>query len=157
MGANGQEYPVELAPQLIKGEIPSQPLAQAELSPQLPDHVDFRIENRVRQPKRRNAVAQHPARLRVRIKKHRGMTPPEQMMRRRQPRRAGPDNGDALARRGRRPACPFRFDHTIGLGNRRHAPPGVGREPMQVADRKRLLHLALPAALLAQPRTDPSQ
>ena len=153
LGADRQEHGVEVPPQVVQREVPAQPFAQAEFGAQVADHLDFRIEHLPRQAKRRDAIAQHPARLRVRVKQHRAMTPAQQMMRRRQPRRPGPDDGHSPASRRsawrRRLAC--------GLGGRPRPPLVVGSEAMQVADRERLLHVALPAALLAQPRANPPQ
>ena len=96
--ANGQEHGVEVPPQVVQGEVSAQPFAQAELGAQVANHSDLRIEHLPRQPKRRDAIAQHPSRLRVRVKQHRAMTLAQQMMRRGQPRRARPDDGDALGR-----------------------------------------------------------
>ena len=98
LGADGQEHRVEVPPQVVQREVAAQAFAQAELGAQVADQLDFRIEHVPRQPKRRDAIAQHPARLRVRVKQHRAMAAPKQMMRRGQPRRAGADNGDALGR-----------------------------------------------------------
>ncbi len=99
LGADCQEYRVEVPPQVVEREVSAQSFAQAELGPQRADHFDLRIEHLPRQTKLRDAVAQHPARLRVRVEQHRAMTPLEQMMRRRQPCWAGPDNGHAPPRR----------------------------------------------------------
>ncbi len=96
LGADGQEHGVEVPPQVVEREVAAQPFAQAELGAQVADHSDFRIEHLPRQPKRRDAIAQHPARLRVGVKQHRAMAAPKQMMRRSQARRPGADNGDAL-------------------------------------------------------------
>ena len=71
------------------------------------------------------------------------------MMRRSQPRRAGPDDGDALGRQGRRLAYPGSFLRPVRVKDGRDAPSYVGSETMQVANRERLVHVALPAALLA--------
>ena len=96
LGADGEEHGVEVPPQIVEREVAAQPFAQAELGAQVADHFDLRIQHLPRQAKRRDAIAQHPARLRVRVKQHRAMAAPEQMMRRSQPRRPGADDGDAL-------------------------------------------------------------
>ena len=63
-----QKHRVEIPPQLIEGEVPAQPFAQTEFRSQLADARNLGIEHRARQPKGRDAVAQHPARMRVRVK-----------------------------------------------------------------------------------------
>src|ERR1035438_3092063 len=73
------------------------------------------------------------------------------MMRRPQTRRPSPNDSHPPPRRWnwwrRRLACE--------LGGRPRPPLMVRDEAMQVADGKRLLHITLTAALLAQPRANP--
>ena len=104
LGADGEEHGVEVPPEVVEREVPAQAFAQAELGAQIADHLDFRIEHLPRQAKRRDAIAQHPAGVRVRVKQHGAVTAPEQMMRRSQPCRPRADYGDALGRQGRRHA-----------------------------------------------------
>jgi hypothetical protein len=149
-GRQSPGTPIKFPPQTIQREVAPQFLPKPELGPHLAYQANLCIQHLTRQPKRRNAVAQHAPRMRVRIKQHRAVATPKKVMGRSKPCRSGSNDGDALAsgwrQRGRCLAW--------------HLQPGVliiGRKAVQVPDRERFLDITLPAALLAESRANSPQ
>jgi len=91
--ADGQEYGIEVAPQVVQGQVAAQPPAQVKFGAQGADRLDFRIEHLPGQTKGRDAIAQHPAGLRMGIEQRHRVSLAQQVMRGGQPRRAGSDDG----------------------------------------------------------------
>ena len=99
LGADGEEDGVELPAHVLERDVDAEAPAHPELAAEHPDDVDLLIQHLVRQPERRDAVAQHAARLVVGVEEDRRVPATQQVVGGAQACRTRADNRDTLAAR----------------------------------------------------------
>ncbi len=102
VGTDGQEHRVEAAGRLRLEHVADLRI-ELERDAEVEDAVDFRLQDLARQPVLRDPEAHHAARDRTGLADRDRVTPQREVIRRRQARRPGADDQNALARLGPRP------------------------------------------------------
>ncbi|OPZ46231.1 MAG: hypothetical protein BWY94_00791 [Actinobacteria bacterium ADurb.BinA094] len=150
-GAEGEEDGVVLGLELLELEVDAQPHTGLELHAHPPEDVDLLLEDVAGQAVAGDAVAEHAARLGLRLEDLDGVALQARVEGGGEAGRPGPDDGDPLARVG------------LGLGRQQQlalelaGPRLVGHEAMQLADGDRVVDELPSARAFAGPRAHAAQ
>ena len=141
--ADGDRHGVELLLQLFQLKVLAELAVEDELHAHLLEVGEFAVEDRLRQPVLRNAVAEHAARLGHRFEDRRGHAVPAQIVGGGESGRTGADDGDLLTGFRRK------LFH-VGVVVK------VGSETLELIDGDRLAVDVATALLLAEAGADPA-
>ena len=142
-----EEHGIEVAPEVIQGEVAAEAVFHTELAAQQTNDVDLLGQQVARQTERGDSPAQHAARLRMAVEDDDRVAAPEQVV-------CGRESGGSCADDGHSFPRGFLPWRKVAGSGRDVAIPG---QAVKIADRERFSLFAPVAALLAEARADTAE